>query len=180
MGNTLGGRATSAPLVFLDVDGVLNSAATRNFAHFQDDAKFDAPSEEMTRIFCNQIVHPTKAKVILSSTWRLKEHKYAEVREALAKHGVQIVGATANREMLHVDNQRPDEIGEFIETYEKETNSTVKNWVAIDDLPLDLFAQEGRPQSPGNCLTKAHFVKTSDATGLTEDLAREAVRKLNA
>jgi len=179
MGN-LSTSSISAPLVFLDVDGVLNSAATRNFGHFQDDAKFDSPFEEMVEILCHQIVLPTKAKVILSSTWRLKEHKFAEVRAALAKHGVLISGATPNRERLHVDNQRTDEIGEFIERYERDTNSTVQNWIAIDDLPLDLFAQEGRPQSPGNCLTTDHFVKTSDAVGLTEVLAREAIRKLKA
>jgi hypothetical protein len=109
-----------------------------------------------------------------SSTWRLTDPKFAEVRQALAAHGVEITGATPNRENLHVDNQRPDEIGAFLSTYPY----PVDKWIAIDDLPLDLFAKEGRQSSPGCCLTSDHFVKTCDSTGLTEELAVEAVRKL--
>lgn len=165
-------------LVFLDVDGVLNSAASRH-ARAQE-PHFDAPCEKMVEILCQQIVLPTKAKVVLSSTWRLKEEKFSEIKAALAKHGVSIEGVTSNREMLSVDNQRVDEIGEYLEQYEQETGTTIQHWIAIDDLPLDRMAIESRPNALGNRLTTEHFVQTSDTEGLTEELAQEAVQKLTA
>ena len=118
--------------------------------------------------------------VVLSSTWRLKDDKVSEIEAALAKHGVSIAGATSNREMLAVDNQRVDEIGEYLQRFEQETSTIVRHWIAIDDLPLDRMAIEGRSNAPGNRLTAEHFVRTSDATGLTEELAQEAVKKLTA
>ena len=65
-------------------------------------------------------------------------------------------------------------------TVKAKAPSVVEAWVAIDDLPLDRMDVELRDgrRIRGARVTADHFVKTSDAVGLTDELAEEAVAKL--
>ena len=84
MGNRLLGSTAPVRLLFLDVDGVLNSSESRARNY---DARasqggepagldgIDAPDGAMCD-FLADIVRRTGARVVLSSTWRLEPHKF--------------------------------------------------------------------------------------------------------
>eukprot|EP00947_MAST-08B_sp_MAST-8B-sp1_P003504 g3504.t1 len=193
MGNSL---EKPVKLLFLDVDGVLNSQASRQRVSEREGSKaaqtglppaasdagqkWDAPDPAMCARLAG-IVKRTGARVILSSTWRLEAHKLAQITRCLAEHGVAVSGSTPNYEDRLRDNSRPDEIAAFVDDYvEAKAPSVVGAWVAIDDLPLhrmDVELRDGR-RIRGARVTEDHFVKTSDAVGLTDELAEEAVAKL--
>jgi len=178
-------------LVFLDVDGVLNSVASRKrtekLAHelgTTTTAKqrkregitlpnFDEPDAEMVRLLAN-IVKSTGAEVVLSTTWRLIEDKRRHLMTILADHSVHPIGDTPNLEGEPRSNTRPDEIAAFLEAF-----GAVAGWLAIDDLPLVRLDAHRSKESLFR-LTTEHFVHTTDAEGLTAALAQEAIAKLGA
>jgi len=146
-------------LLFLDVDGVLNSQVTRTIG--DDGTWSDAPAPELLgRV--RLIVDRTGAEVVLSSTWRLEEAKRREVEEALEAQGVRIVGATPDHTVF---GDRVDEIMAWLQA----SRALACPWVAIDD--MDLVAMNEQ-------LEERHFVRTDDAVGLTSEKAAEAVEKL--
>ena len=74
-------------IIFLDIDGVLNSRAFMTRMHkagkkftLFDDLDFDAVK------VLNDVVKKTGAKVVLSSTWR-RHHSITWMRSILARHG---------------------------------------------------------------------------------------------
>ena len=179
MGNAFRQRSEEV-LLFLDVDGVLNSQESRrrNGEALEKAGKpltgFDAPDAAMCD-HLSELVKQTGAKVVLSSTWRLNPQKFAEIRRCLATRGVQITGATENFEGRARDNSRPDEIAAYVMAH-----SPVAAWVAIDDLPLSRLDRDFRETCAGVRLTDAHFVQTLDSVGLTAELAQQAIDKLAA
>jgi len=90
MGGT-SSTASHAPLVFLDVDGVLNSRHTRAEG---DDSPHPELIARIARIVHHKYKSPSHPKVsshgrvVLSSTWRLNPHHREQVRAALSAHGV--------------------------------------------------------------------------------------------
>ena len=181
-------------LLFLDVDGVLNSTVSRE--RNQAEAfrlsksitpaqrkregvklpKFDDPDPQMVRHLAH-IVRTTQAEVVLSSTWRLQEETRKRLLTALeAEEGITVIGDTPNLEREPRFNTRPDEIVAFLEAH----GGGVHQWVAVDDLPLVNLDEKCRNGCTGIRLTAAHFVQTSDQVGLTAELAEEAIAKLSA
>ena len=137
---------------------------------------WDEPDEVMCHNL-SKIVKETNAKVVLSSTWRLKPDLARRIQCTLQKWDVKVMAFTPNFESKPKHNTRADEIIEFIYTYRKK----VDRWIAIDDLPLTKMDAEFRDHSRcgGMRISKDHFVMTNDAEGLTKELADEAIRKLN-
>ncbi len=83
---------TSQRLVFLDIDGVLNSDA---FFAREPDANIDRDLDRLAVARLDRICTKGAATVVISSTWRL-DMTTAELAALLADHGFrgEVVGAT--------------------------------------------------------------------------------------
>jgi len=140
------------PLIFLDVDGVLN---TRN-------GSLDADKLDLLR----GVIQATSAHVVISSTWRHTEHQMARLRPELEKRGIAIVGKTPDAsyrnpdEPFWVASTRATEILQWLGEHREYTN-----FVILDDAP---FTQ-----------LKGWLVQTKSDVGLTPEHCEEIIRRLN-
>ena len=159
-------------LLFLDIDGVLNSQAFYTVRHEQIKAgkkereysldEFDPKAVELV----NRICRETGAKVVVSSTWR-HGRTITELQTLLESVGFsgEVVGKTPDlcRQVesgLWMSAVRGDEI----KKYTNEQNC--ESFVILDD-DGDML----------NC-QRANFVQTSWLDGLTEDLAVQSIEIL--
>lgn len=144
------------PVIFLDIDGVLNG----HYAWGTGDSLID--SNCVKRL--NDILTVTKANVVLSSAWRyqviggtttLKGFQYL-----LISHGVdkclRVVGHTPSDEEIP---ERGDQILKWIED-----NKFDGCWIVLDDLPLDKV--------------KDNHVRTDPDKGLTDEDVQKALSML--
>ena len=69
-----------------------------------------------------------------------------------------------------ITGDRVDEIREWLKEASCSDEIWVAEWIAIDDLNLTGMNKKMKPE---------YFVRTSDAVGLTAELAEEAIRKLS-
>lgn len=113
-------------IIFLDVDGVLNS-----MAYFETGE--DVPEIDMTAVErLAKIYHDCDCRIVLSSTWRClrgSERKgphrmYEYLEDCLAKYDMKIMDITP----VNLQN-RPGEIAEWLE----KNKEKVKNFVSLDD-----------------------------------------------
>lgn len=138
--------------IFLDIDGVLNSAWTleRERGTFGIDKK-------MAVIF-KHILRSTGAKVVLSSSWRLhKEH-----REIVRKKVCRFIDCTPHMPLMGGAEQmeRGKEIKAWLDKHPE-----VTSYAILDD-DSDML-----PDQP-------HF-KTSFQSGLTKEIADNVIKFLN-
>lgn len=132
-------------IVFLDVDGVLNTNHLGMEEHLVENL--------------SHIINVTGAKIVVSSNWR-----YGGIgpgsdfdKHMRASGGGDLMNSVIDR--TGVMETREEEILAWVEDHD------VKNWVAIDDMRLEL--------------PWAHFVNTIRA-GLTKSKADEAISKLSS
>lgn len=137
-------------VIFLDVDGVLNSAGL--LYHYG----FDYLDEDMVSLFC-RVVKETGAEVVLSSSWRLNGRSRSIVSEALAVHDVEIVGTTPRLR----GEPRYREISEWLSDH-----PDVERYAILDD----------DPEAGGGM--GGSFFMTDLEIGLDEATARKVVRHL--
>lgn len=116
-------------VLFLDIDGVLNSAewfSALAKANEETGAAFDNGVLDPKAVkVLNTVLARTGAKVVVSSTWR-KLYDFEDLKELLAKQGVDtssFIGKTGNS----MDGHRGREIAAWLEA------NDVDNFVAIDD-----------------------------------------------
>ena len=172
MGNAFGHRrAHSQPAVlFLDIDGVLNSQASRRAggdALEQGELptfESQLPTAEMLALLAEIARAAAPLRIVLASTWRCKPDTRAAVVESPRTVGLELSGDTPELEAL-CRGDRVDEILACLPASERPP------WVVLDD--MDLMAMNTK-------LTDAHFVRTDDAVGLTRAKADEAIAKLQA
>lgn len=150
-------------ILFLDIDGVLNS---RQFLSQRKDSH-DSQLDPIPIILLNMIIRDTGCKIVISSSWR-HYHSLQQIDAMLAEQGMifhdVIIGKT---EDLFLENKsRVDEIQDWLHK-----NPTVKSFAIVDDDALDLY---GSLDAFGD-----RFVKTDFATGLTIDHARKIISILN-
>ena len=180
-------RRAVQPLIFLDVDGVLNCAASRAAAvnlyltdKITSKQKLAADAAAPSLLSnLDMIVQQTGAKCVLSSTWRLEESTRAAVEARLSEYGIELCGVTPE---ASVDDECVGPDGEYspaaervleIQRWIQTAGSAARvPWIAIDD--MDLVGE-----SCGE-MASAHFVHTDDTEGLTRVKAEEAVSKLLA
>jgi len=157
-------------IIFLDIDGVLNSQNTfrdnheygkffiRNMNGSVDDEithtmlDIDLDKVFMLRDICNL----TGAKVVVSSSWR-RLRRYVLLEDKLTNLGIPIVGVTS-----FISNNRGDEIRKYLE------DNQVDDFVILDD---DIFSDFNELE---NYLVKTSFYED----GLTDEISREVVRVL--
>jgi hypothetical protein len=139
-----------APVIFLDIDGVLNSARYHSERHHGLGrlGHFDPVAVERL----NRLTDGTGAVLVLSSSWRQYGLDY--MRDVLRQAGVKadVVGATPILDDGSVI-MRPVPRGEEIAAYLAE--HPAERFVILDD--------EGDMDGLGR-----HFVRTSHAIGLTD------------
>lgn len=141
-------------IIFVDIDGVLNSQQTRVDGHLPAPHLLDN---------LKHVVESTNAELVMSSTWRLELHTRRAAESAVASRGLAFVGSTPD--MSHsCSGDRVDEILAWL------SGQSVA-WVALDD--MDLCAMNSR-------MTAQHFVHTDDKVGFGVDQAQEAIEKLQA
>lgn len=157
-------------LLFLDVDGVLNTAGSANSGAISNVLLFRM----------REVVLQTGASVILSSTWR----NWAQLRVLImaALPNACVVGQTPLEDPTVWRNDvRPREIRDFLAQFEAQ-GGQVAAWAAVDD--MDLVSQ-------ANALAKTdksmrvfarefdnHFVKTEQDTGSDEEHAARLLQLL--
>lgn len=146
-------------VLFIDVDGVLNDLQfdKRNVGFF------DVKKIKMLA----KIVEATKARIVLSSTWRYlkdcdekKEPQAANMWKCLnntfTKYGMQISDITPV-----IDGNRPKEISEYLKTHEN------LSWCSIED---DFSAADYEKYGISEYLVQTkYFVNKSADGGLKEE-----------
>lgn len=106
-------------VIFLDVDGVLNSDSyferTKNEKNTRDEL------DENNILVLKSIIDETNALVVVTSTW--KELKiYSLLKETLSKYNISIYDKT-----IHLNYQRGNEIRQYLSTH------NIDNFIIIDD-----------------------------------------------
>lgn len=153
-------------VIFLDIDGVLNS---REYDRKRDKSKLTNVDE--TRLpLVKQIVDETGAKIVLSSTWRQHweknpadcEEDGVYLNEIFARAGLEIYDKTP---FLGICANRRDEVKSWLDT----ARENIERFVIIDDYAFgwgDLWD---------------YYVKTNPnfGLGLEEDHVKNAVLILN-
>lgn len=149
-------------VIFLDVDGVMNSI-----------------HNEWLDLKCvdnlNLIVEATGAKVVISSSWRDGWYKEEEMKYMVSPEMAALENAMNERGMEIYDKTRPqftgvmDFRGNQIKDYLKEYKDEVEAFVIIDDL----FFPDFGPLKDWLVLTDY------DEGGLTVEKAQEAIYILN-
>mmetsp|Transcript_87222 Transcript_87222/g.244764 ORF Transcript_87222/g.244764 Transcript_87222/m.244764 type:complete len:235 (+) Transcript_87222:43-747(+) len=148
----------ASSVIFLDVDGVLNSHAG---------APEPGPLTQLRRLLA-----ATGSGIVLCSDWRRKDHLTQELRRAFHEAGIPgdpIIGRTPG---LHRAT-RPEEIRSWLDEHGSELG---RGWVAIDDGPLEAI------DGPGGRL-RGRCVQTDAAVGLTAadaDLAIARIQEASA
>lgn len=155
-------------IIFLDIDGVLNTHYTKELtssgAVFVQDNKIEILKE---------IIDRTGAKVVLSSTWRkgwremdfgMTDSSYIrdfiELRDKLLEFGIELYDKTPILDVFM--RRRGEEIKAYLDHHE------VDGYVIIDDLSGKWL----RPCS-------SHLLQTSESKGLEEKHIKIAERILN-
>jgi len=147
-------------IIFLDIDGVLNSHRTvkaygrYGFLGFKDEYYLDPVAVKMIEHLCQTL----DVKVVISSSWRLGA-KLEEFKQLFDHYQVKIpvIGFTPS---FH-DGVRGDEIQFYLDE-----NKDVTHYVILDDDSDMLDSQ------------KEHFVHVDRADGLSSQNLEDCVRIL--
>lgn len=157
-------------IIFLDVDGVLNSKYTFKDNHeyrkffirnmndsIEDEIIYIMLDIDLDKVFMiRDVCNLTGAKVVVSSSWR-RSRWYILLEEILTNLGIPIVGVTP-----FISNNRGDEIRKYLEDNE------VDDFVILDD---EIFRDFKELE---NYLIKTSFYED----GLTDEISKEVVRVL--
>jgi len=154
-------------VIFLDIDGVLVTRNSIKYQHlnYPDDTSIRFSQKAVKNL--NKLIRLTKAKIVISSTWRLF-HSLEELQNIFKKQAIKgdIISTTSiERAPVEEDIPRGQKIADWLEN-----NSAVKQYVIIDDdVQADCIQFH-----PYNC------VETSYKLGLApEDRFNEALAILN-
>lgn len=143
-------------VLFLDVDGVLNKANTKE----NTATGYDFVEDVFVRRL-KDIVDQTGCKIVLSSDWRYDAHtelnpELDELEDKLAEYGLVLYSFTPI-----INNHRGREIQSWLDAH-----TGVSSFVILDDRG-DMEPNEER------------LVRTLFSHGLTEENKREAIKVLN-
>jgi hypothetical protein len=154
-------------VIFLDIDGVLNTSYTKYRDDILDEFRLD---------YLAKIVNKTRAKIVLTSTWRYNLSKSLfsfkaynnstkKLIESLKERGLKISALLPDTP----NNRRAEDISEFIKKHK------VTNFVILDD---ELFNYESLKLS-NNLLRTSFYEEDELDAGLTQKMIRQAVQILN-
>lgn len=147
-------------LIFLDVDGVLNSSRKLRevweLTH-KPHSGVNYPFDERCMNNLKLLVEKTNSKIVVTSTWRKYEENRNRLLEELKKYELNeyVIGYTK----VFKDNLGI-EIGEYLKTLDKDVN-----FIILDD-----------SSKMGDLVE--YLVKTDISVGLTYENVEEAIKKL--
>lgn len=160
-------------VIFLDIDGVLNANEDfggRNKPNPSIHGILGITTARIKRL--KQIVNKTDAKIVLTSSWKESYIRYTKyrvdicgryLREKLRKSGIYIFDTTLDYEIKGSEYR-----GTGIKAW-LAAHKNVTNWIVLDD---DLFCDYDKD-------IIGHLIKTSEQTGLTDELVNKAIDMLN-
>lgn len=160
-------------VIFLDVDGVLNSENELMIHRKKNGIKgciLYAEVEDRPLKLLKEIVEKTSAKIVVSSSWRIGCERsgresvfgkslYEKLENRLKYFGMEIYDITPS---LEAGTQRGDEIREWLSKNETE------NFIILDD-DSDMCEY----------VNTENFIHTTYKHGLTEELKDKAIEILN-
>ena len=149
-------------VIFLDVDGVLNTSDTfKRRKEIYNERGILIPRIDFFRVsYLKEIVNKTKAKIVLSSTWRKNEKNIEELFNVFKLFDLEIYDLTD----IDIDGIRENEIISWL------NNNEVETFIIIDDESSDLHSLE-------NYLIKTRV--NGVQTGLLEEHIDKAINILN-
>ena len=182
-------------VIFLDIDGVLNSNDW--YVYRRDNVAMDSVNSQYpfyefdprAIVRLNRIIEKTEAKIVVSSSWRSGE-TIESLQKLLNSVGIigDVIGLTphlwSNKPYEDMDGYRIprgceidwwlDNHGDFQRiNWSKEEqikdvgDAKIKNYIILDDDSDMLYGQ------------REHFIKTPHMTGLTDELVDKAIEILN-
>jgi len=176
---TLHGRHLRRPLVFLDVDGVLNTVAMAELSDDPDALPVPpyapAPLSRSRLLRLARLVHRFDCELVISSTWRQTVDARAALLEGLAWAGIgcqRVVGSTPEHSIrMRAAWTRAREIGAWLdaESHASIASRHPRMFIAIDDLPLEAHAPD---------LLSGHAVLTGMGAGFDATAAHRAATLL--
>jgi hypothetical protein len=148
-------------VLFLDIDGVLNSSVWINGLMPDFDGVMISPDLVSN---LNKVIAATGCDIVISSDWRRGIH-FMDLQDILHKTGINgnIIGTTPISGGItnNLEDDRVDEINTWLK------RDPADSWVAVDDMDLTIGGID-----PDN------FVRTNFVLGLTSDDAGKIIRKL--
>ena len=156
-------------VIFLDVDGVLNSEVSREQERNNFDNWMEHEVSEMHVNNLKKIVDATGAQIVLSSSWRF-DHPKATGRDFIVDPLMKVLDRKLKAVGLDIIDVTPDlrgkirgaEIQDWLDRH-----SEVERFVILDD-DVDMMEEQ-----------KPFFVNTTFKNGLTEEMANKAIEILN-
>lgn len=141
-------------VIFLDVDYVLNTqeGLSKYGIHFID-------SEKVSLL--KSIVFATEAKIVLSSTWRIRREDFDMVKAVLLSQGMEIYDVTPQT----FSGPRSREIAIWLR---EDAKMPVEKYAILDD---DLGARGSHGES---------YFQTYMDEGLTAEIAEKVIKHLNS
>ena len=170
-------------IIFLDIDGVLNSFNTFREIYYEWQLTgIRRVAIDLDKVLLlKEIVDNTGANIVLSSSWRTfgkmrkgklvtKNQNLHDLIEILNNNGLEIYDITPKSR----SGNREEEIRKWLE------NKDIESFIVIDDDSFDLQGFIGHE------LVKTNFIKTDshgegikELSGLTTYHVEEAINKLN-
>lgn len=138
-------------VLFLDVDGVLNSHKTGGLY---------ALKKKCLRLL-QDIVESTDCKIVLSSTWRKDDYAMKRLRRVLSYRGIKIFSTTPDLSG-NIGNIRGNEIAQWLD---ENKDLGITHYAILDD---DGDMQDSQLRN---------FFQTDGMYGLTETIAYRVKRK---
>ena len=155
-------------VIFLDVDGVLNRAKTKE----KTPGGYTGIESELVKNLA-KIVNETKAILILTSDWKLgweavslccsEDAKY--LNSKLEEEGLRIVGKTYDE---HIYDPYLRDRGKGIRRFLDALEEAAEGYVVLDDHIFEDYDKEMR----------RHLIKTNSIRGLTSEDAERAIEVL--
>jgi hypothetical protein len=141
-------------VVFLDVDGVLT-----NLPFLRDRPACDVHALDPKNVAAlNELTTWTGAKIVISSTWRVK-HNLPNLRKMLLSQGIQ-----------------GDIVGRTPEIPGADRGAEIQTWLDTTKYPIDRFVILDDDSDMGPL--KPYLIRTTFSCGLTSDDVRRAARLL--
>ena len=168
-------------VIFLDIDGILNSSRT---------LYEDISLEDDLILNLKELVNKTGAKIILSSSWRLSTEAVSTLMDKLDKFGLVISGMTCDSVDLDwLKKYEFDVTKKYLDTkFDYDENKQIKitrdrgaeifKWLCYHyDCIYVILDDEIEDIKP--YFNESVIVKTSYKTGLTKEDVKKAIQILN-